>query len=213
MILTVGNTKGGVGKTTIALQLALARSLEGKDVLLVDGDRQGTSQIAIQMRSDENITPNVTCIFLPDGPILRTQVINLKDKFDDVIIDAGGRDSTALRAALTLSDTLLIPYRPRSFDVWAIDNISALINEVNSVRDGLQAFAILNAADTHHGSKDNADAAAALVDYPHIKSLPTVLHNRKSFADSVGRGLSIFEHSPADEKAKSELKSLISVLF
>jgi chromosome partitioning protein len=44
MIVTVGNTKGGVGKTTLAFQLALARALSGRDVLLVDGDRQGSAQ-------------------------------------------------------------------------------------------------------------------------------------------------------------------------
>ena len=47
MIITVGNTKGGVGKTTIALNLAIARALQGRDVWLIDGDRQGTAQTAI----------------------------------------------------------------------------------------------------------------------------------------------------------------------
>jgi cellulose biosynthesis protein BcsQ len=50
MIVTVGNTKGGVGKTTLAIQLALARALAGRDVL-VDGDRQGSAQMAITIRA------------------------------------------------------------------------------------------------------------------------------------------------------------------
>lgn len=49
-------------------------------------------------------------------------------KFDDIIIDAGGRDSTALRAALVLSDVLLVPFQPRSYDVWALNDIAALID-------------------------------------------------------------------------------------
>ncbi len=48
MIVTVGNTKGGVGKTTLALNLALARALAGRDVWLIDGDRQGTAQTAMR---------------------------------------------------------------------------------------------------------------------------------------------------------------------
>ena len=52
MIITVGNTKGGVGKTTIAVNLAIARALTGRDVWLVDGDRQGTAQTAISIRAD-----------------------------------------------------------------------------------------------------------------------------------------------------------------
>lgn len=42
MILTVGNIKGGVGKTTLAVNLAIIRANAGRDVLLVDGDEQGT---------------------------------------------------------------------------------------------------------------------------------------------------------------------------
>ena len=47
MIITVGNTKGGVGKTTLAVQLAIYRALAGRDVWLIDGDRQGTAAAAI----------------------------------------------------------------------------------------------------------------------------------------------------------------------
>ena len=54
MIITVGNTKGGVGKTTIALNLAIALKLDGHDVWLVDADRQKTAQIAIDVRASNN---------------------------------------------------------------------------------------------------------------------------------------------------------------
>ena len=52
MIVTVGNTKGGVGKTTLALNLAIARAMAGQDIWFVDGDRQGTAQAAIALRSE-----------------------------------------------------------------------------------------------------------------------------------------------------------------
>lgn len=213
MIVTIGNTKGGVGKTTLAVHLAIARTLEGRDVLLVDGDRQGTAQMAIQIRAESGLNPGITCSVYPDGPVLRTQVLLQKDKFDDIIIDAGGRDSTALRAALTLSDVLLIPYRPRSFDVWALNDICALINDARSVRDGLRAVAVLNCADTHPSSKDNEEAAAAVADYSQIEYFNKPLHNRKAFADSAGAGKCIFESKPYDHKAIEELKSLITTLF
>jgi len=59
MILTIGSTKGGTGKTTLALQLALARTLAGNDVLLIDGDRQGTAQTAVAMRADAGRMPGL----------------------------------------------------------------------------------------------------------------------------------------------------------
>jgi hypothetical protein len=147
MIITVGNTKGGVGKTTIAVNLAIARALAGRDVWLIDGDRQGTAQTAISIRAEAGHTPGIACATYPDGPTLRAQVQQQAAKFDDVVIDAGGRDSTALRAALVLSDVLLVPFQPRSYDVWALNDIAALVDEARSVRDGLRCFAVLNCAD------------------------------------------------------------------
>ena len=213
MIITVGNTKGGVGKTTLALNLAIARALAGRDVWLIDGDRQGTAQMAIGIRADAGHAPGIACATYPDGPTLRTQVQQQKDKFDDIIIDAGGRDSSALRAALVLSDVLLVPFNPRSFDVWALTDIAALVDEVRSVRDGLRAVAILNCADPGESSTDNAEAAAAVADVPQFEYLNTPIRRRKAFANAAGQGLSVLELKPTDAKAVKELNALVHALF
>ena len=115
MIITIGNTKGGVGKTTLAVNLAIACALAGRDVWLIDGDRQGTAQTAISIRAEAGHAPGIACATYPDGPTLRTQVQQQAAEFDDVVIDAGGRDSTALRAALVLSDVLLFSLERRLF--------------------------------------------------------------------------------------------------
>ena len=213
MILTVGNTKGGVGKTTLALNIAIARAQAGRDVWLIDGDRQGTAQDAIAIRAHRGQTPGIACAAYPDGPLLRAQVQQQTGKFDDIIIDAGGRDSTALRAALTLSDVLLVPFQPRSYDVWALDDIAKLIDEARAVRDGLRAFAVLNCADPGEASTDNADAAAAVADFPQFELLQTPVRRRKSFANAAGQGLSVLEVKPADKKACDEISALVNALF
>ena len=213
MILTVGNTKGGVGKTTLAENIAIARALAGRDVWLIDGDRQGTAQTAITIRADAGHLPGIACASYPDGPTLRSQIQQQAGKFDDVIIDAGGRDSTALRAALVLSDVLLVPFQPRSYDVWALNDIAELIDEARSVRDGLRAFAVLNCADPGEASTDNADAAAAVAGVPQFEYLATPIRRRKSFANAAGQGLSVLEIKPGDKKASEELNSLLAVLF
>jgi chromosome partitioning protein len=212
MILTVGNTKGGVGKTTVALNLAIARALAGRDVWLVDGDRQGTAQLALSIRAERGHLPGIACATYPDGSVLRSQVQQQARKFDDIIIDAGGRDSTALRAALVLSDVLLVPFQPRSFDVWSLAQIAALIDEAASVRDGLRAFACLNCADPGEASADNSEAAQAVADFPQITLLPP-LTRRKAFANAAGQGLSVLELRPIDRKAAGELKALVDTLF
>lgn len=132
VIITVGNTKGGVGKTTLAVQLAIARALAGRDVWLIDGDRQGTAAAAIAARAEGGRQPGIACAQYADGPALRGQVQQQRNKWQDIIIDAGGRDSTALRAALILSDVLLVPFAPRSYDVWALDDMAALVDEARA---------------------------------------------------------------------------------
>lgn len=213
MIITVGNTKGGVGKTTIAVNLAIARALVGRDVWLIDGDRQGTAQTAISIRAEAGLNPGIACASYPDGPTLRAQVQQQASKFDDIIIDAGGRDSTALRAALVLTDVLLIPFQPRSYDVWALDDIAALVEEARSVRDGLRAFAVLNCADPGQHSTDNADAAEAVANVPAFEYLATPLRRRKAYANAAGAGMSVLEIKPQDSKATAEINALISALF
>lgn len=213
MILTVGNTKGGVGKTTLAVNIAIARALAGRDVWLIDGDRQGTAQTAVSIRSESGQEPGIACATYPDGPTLRSQVQQQAGKFDDVIIDAGGRDSTALRAALVLTDVLLVPFQPRSYDVWALNDIAELIEEARSVRDGLRCYAVLNCADPGSASADNEEAAAAIADIPQFEYLPTIMRRRKAFANAAGAGLSVLELKPKDPKASNELNSLLKHLF
>lgn len=213
MIITVGNTKGGVGKTTLAVNLAIARAMEGREVWLIDGDRQGTAQTAISIRADAGYLPGIACASYPDGQTLRAQVQHQAGKFDDIIIDAGGRDSTALRAALVLTDVLLVPFQPRSYDVWALNDIAALVDEARSVRDELRAVAVLNCADPGEHSTDNIDAAAAVADVPQFEYIDTALRRRKAFANAAGQGLSVLEIKPQDIKASEELKQLIKALF
>lgn len=212
MIVCVGNTKGGVGKTTLAVNLAIARAQAGRDVWLIDGDRQGTAQMAISIRAEAGHAPGIACSQYADGPTLRAQVQQQGYKFDDVVVDAGGRDSTALRAALVLADVLVVPFQPRSYDVWALNDIAGLVDEARSVRDGLRAFAVLNCADPG-GSADNLEAAAAVADVPQFEYLATPLRRRKAYANAAGSGLSVLEARPTDRKAVDELQALISALF
>ena len=213
MIVTVGNTKGGVGKTTVALNLAVAQARAGRDVWFIDGDRQGTAQAAIALRAEAERAPAIACATYPDGSTLRSQVLHQTGKFADIIIDAGGRDSGALRAALILSDVLLVPFHPRTYDVWALDDMAALVEEACAVRDGLRVKAVLNCADPGNRSKDNIEAAAAVGELERFEYLPTPLRRRKAFANAAGAGLSVLELTPPDRKAIAELNALLKMVF
>jgi chromosome partitioning protein len=189
-----------VGKTTIALNLAIARALQGRDVLLIDGDRQETAQTAIDIRAASNKSPAIACAVYADGRTLVTQLQLLQSKFDDVVIDSGGRDSAALRAAMSMSDVVVVPFAPRSLDVWALGQLDSLIEEVKGLRPDLQVIAILN-------------NAAAVADYPNMRYIPTPLRRRKALATAAGQGMSILEHSPKDAKGIEEMTALVTSVF
>ena len=89
MILAVGNTKGGVGKTTLAVNLAVARALAGRDLLLVDGDEQGTALTFTELRAERLGEAGYTAVALT-GAALPAGSQPFKC---DIIIDVGGRDT------------------------------------------------------------------------------------------------------------------------
>lgn len=211
MILTVGNTKGGCGKTTIAFNLAVSQALKGKQVWMIDADRQATLTLAATIRRQSAIVPNIQVDSLTEGSTLRQQVATHKAKFQEVVIDAGGRDSTALRAALLVSDMVLVPFAPRSFDVWALTDMCQLIGEARAVNPNLKAVAVLSMAD--NAGRDNQDAIDALAGFPLLTYLPTPLCRRKSVASAAGQGLSVLEFKPKDTKAIIEFQCLFNTIY
>ena len=132
---------------------------------------------------------------------------------EPIVIDAGGRDSTALRAALVLTDVLLVPFQPRSYDVWALHDIAELVDEAHGIRDGLKAYAVLNCADPGDKSNDNVEAAQAVQEVPQFQYLDTPLRRRKAFANAAGAGLSVLELKPTDAKAIQEINQLVEVIL
>jgi chromosome partitioning protein len=210
MIVTVGNTKGGVGKTTIAVNLAILRSGAGHDVLLVDGDEQGSASLFSQLRSELLDQCGYTAVGLY-GAAVRTQVRQLAPKYQDIIIDVGGRDTGSLRAALTVSNVVLVPVQPRSFDIWALDAMAALVAEAREINPELRALAFLNAADSQ--GRDNVDAREAMSELTGIEALDVTIVRRKAFPNAAAQGRGVIEARPPDGKAVEELAALASMAF
>ncbi|HCI46211.1 MAG TPA: chromosome partitioning protein ParA [Rhodospirillaceae bacterium] len=211
MIITVGGIKGGSGKTTIATNLTVQRAAEGRDVLLVDADDQETASDFTMLRNDKLETgAGFTSIKLT-GPAVRTEVRRLADKYDDIIIDTGGRDTTSQRAALTVSDVMLVPFVPRSFDVWTLEKVSQLVAEMRAANPELTAYAFINRADPR--GQDNAEAEEVIRDTEELELIDTPLGARKAFGNAAAHGLGVAELKPQDAKATDEFMMLYRHLF
>jgi len=208
MILAVGNTKGGVGKTTLAVNIAAARALRGRDVLLIDGDEQASAATFAQIRAATTAADFATVQL--HGAAIRQQMRSLAERYDEIVIDVGGRNTESLRAALTVADVILIPFQPRSIDLWAAAQIGAIIAEARHVNPGLRAWAVLNVADPQ--GPDNIDAAAAL-QAQGIEALPWAVGRRKAFPNAFSGGLSVLEQERKDPKAVSEILFIVDALY
>ena len=211
MFAVVGGIKGGAGKTIVATNLAVLRAAAGQEVLLVDGDDQESTTLWSATRSEVLGERNrITAVQLT-GRGTRDELQRLASKYDDIIIDVGGRDTGSLRAALTVADSLLVPVQPRSFDILAVEKMAELVKEAREVNDQIRAIAVLNAADAQ--GSDNDDAAAALAEIEGITYLPCVIVRRKAFPNAAATGRAVIEHQPKDAKAIEEITALAAALF
>jgi chromosome partitioning protein len=92
MILTTGHTKGGVGKTLLAVNIAAVLAARANDVLLIDGDEQSSAATFAQIRSELAVPAKFTTVQL-QGAAIRPQMKGLRAKYGEIIIDVGGRDT------------------------------------------------------------------------------------------------------------------------
>lgn len=212
MILVIGGIKGGAGKSTVAANLAARRAADGHAVLLVDGDDQQTTSLwaATRREQPQLAADGLTCIQLR-GKAARTEVQRLAPNYSDVVIDVGGRDTTTQRAALTVADLVLLPVPPRGPDVWTLDQVAALLEEVRTVNPELRAWAFLNRADAV--GRDNADAEGIIRETAGIELIPPKLGDRKAFPNAHVQGLAAYEARPRDPKAVTELDALYRHCF
>jgi len=213
MIIICGGIKGGGGKTTTAINIAIMRGLAGRDVLLVDADSvdNGNASDFSAIRDEVLESKHYTSIKL-NGKSIAKEVPALSDKFQDIIIDVGGQDSISQRASLTIADVFLVPVFPSSFDTWVVESVNHLVEEVKAINTNLIAYCFLNRADTA-GTQNEETAEILKDDYPEITYIDCPIKNRKVFRNASSQGLGIVEFKPKDQKAIEEIVKLYEVVF
>lgn len=209
MIIVVGGIKGGTGKTTIATNLAVLEASMKKKVLLVDADEQRSCSDWADQRSEaekiQSSIVSITTISLT-GRSIYQQIQKMKSDYDVCIVDTGGRDTTSQRSVLTIADKFIVPFKPRSFDIWTIGTVKSLIDEITACNEGLKSFYVINQGDS--GGHDNQDALEILSELNSIKASPTIIAQRKAFSNAAADGLGVMELKKKDKKAIDEISAL-----
>jgi chromosome partitioning protein len=130
MRLTVGNVKGGVGKTTTAVYLALGLARTGR-TLLVDADPEQASALAWSEAAGEDWPTSCTVIPWASRDLAR-RVAGVAADYEHLVIDTGPKNPLLLRQALTVTDELVIPVAPRPLDLRELGATVELAAEVDA---------------------------------------------------------------------------------
>lgn len=220
MIIVVGGTKGGTGKSTIVTNLITMDINKGHDAILVDADKQGSAaawsevrdQAAASLSASARGDAHSTLARVPTvqkyGKGLVNELKELARKYKNVFVDAGGFDSEELRAAIVAADLLLIPVRPAQFDVWTLPKIIQIAQQSQIYNPTLQFRFVVNGAHTSPNVKDADEVLELLGD--EVAVCKTVLHHRRAYAKAPMQGMAVTEMQGKDRdpKAHDEMTNL-----
>ncbi|GAY19413.1 cobyrinic acid a,c-diamide synthase [Mycobacterium sp. shizuoka-1] len=207
MIYAFVNQKGGVGKTTLAVNVAAERSRRGRRVLLVDADPQGSALDWQAQRGNLEHPPIFTVAGFPRDTIHR-EIGQLGAGYDDVVIDAPPRVESTARAVIMAADLVVLPVQPSPYDVWASAETLALLEQSQVYKPDLRAAWLINRRIVN--TSIGRDIKQQLQDYgPRL--LEATVAQRVIFSEAASRGLAVHEADP-DGVADTEIRAVAQEL-
>lgn len=220
MILTVGGEKGGVGKSTLAVHLAYMLASSGRDPLLIDADPQGSTSNFTAARDERAALPRLPCV-QKLGKGLAHDVRALANRYSDVILDTGGRDTVELRLAMLVSDRVLIPINCSAFNWWTLEKVDQLVGEAKLSNPDVHTSVMLNRAPGNPQLRRRkvitANERLKSAEFTNLDVLASVLVERTAFQDNEEFGLTVWEPSvlrgTVDQIACAELATLYREIF
>lgn len=202
-VLAVLNEKGGVGKTTIATNLARGLQLAGQSAIVIDSDHQGSARDWYAAASEDNSLPPVVGM---DRPPLFKNLKHVTQGFAWAVIDGSPRIEELAVAAIKVADLVLIPVQPSPYDIWAAESLVDLVKTRQEIADGKPGAAFLISRQIV-GTKLVGEAREALEGY-HLPIFKSLTSQRVIYANSAARGSTVLDDEPAGAAAE-EIRALV----
>ncbi|APS46044.1 hypothetical protein AVI51_16265 (plasmid) [Piscirickettsia salmonis] len=194
-VILCGGEKGGTGKSTTSVNLAVMASLIGRNVALLDCDKQGTSRNFIDRRRDKGTLPTPDCYQI-SGKHVYKEIASLAERYDDVIIDAGGQDSVELRSSMVASElTLMIsPVQASAFDLETLIKMDELVETSQVYNPKLNCKVLITRASTHVKIKKTDDAIAFVDELENINRCNSVVCERVAYQYASNNANAVVEY-------------------
>ena len=194
MIISFLNQKGGVGNTTLSINVAARLASQGRKVLLVDADKQGSATTWASLRDE---TPFQVISMARET--LAKDVIRLATDFDATVIDGPPHAEGIARACIIASDFVAIPIEPSGLSTWASDLTVKQVQEAQDLKKTLKCGFVVSRkiGNTVIGREIRSMAADA-----GIQLLDAEVEQRVAHAESLTMGKTIFEWSSTGAAAK-----------
>jgi chromosome partitioning protein len=216
-VISVVNTKGGTGKSTVAVNIATLLASKGHEVLLIDTDAKQNSSLSFcQIRNANPDLANLAAFSLPVKSLFKD--IKKFSNFDFIVIDAGAGDNELVRAAILCSGfgMLIVPVQPSTYDFWATEDTLKILNDLRESFEGYDKnYILINRKSTNNRMrilKDTEESLKDVCDKFDVKVLHSELSDRVAFKEAVGAGKNVVEYAvnnKSGKKAAAELTNLV----
>ena len=207
LVLVVAGLKGGVGKSTIALNVACALHRDGRRTLLVDADSQATLRTwAAKAAEAELDGPPVVGL---EGRAFRRDLERVSAGFDCVVVDSPPRMGAEARAAMLAADVVILPVVPGGADVWALRSTLDVLDEVRGMRPEIRACIVCNRTDRTALATMTREAVGESGDVP---VLDASLGARVAFGEATLAGQGVVDYAPRSTAA-DEVRELVRAVL
>lgn len=205
MIISFLNQKGGVGKTTLAINIAGALTEKKSKVILIDADPQKS---AIDWSAAREGEPDFVVVGMPKEN-LHKEIPKMAKDADFIVIDGPPRVTALARSVIMASDVVLIPVQPSPYDVWGAEEIVNLIKEAATFKEKLKCAFVINRKITNTAiGRDVTDTLAQF----NIPVLKTHITQRVIFAESAASGQTVLDVDP-NSSSSNEIKQLLKEIL